>query len=100
MVAFAGNVKGSPNFGTTGNGDRCCSFELGSSFLGKSSRKTTWVRINAYGDLVDRIEARIQKGSYVVVDGQLVNRRGRSGELVEIRARDVVIHNKAEGERE
>lgn len=89
QVWLSGNVGGSVKQGKTRDDSLACSFSLASEAMG---RGTTWVRVNAYGDIaLDCIDS-LDKGAYCSVIGELMNREGRHGEITEVRAISVIIH--------
>lgn len=88
----SGNVKGKITFSPTGSGTNACSFTLASDRHASGGVVTAWIKINAYGDgLVDICRRRLNKGVYVLVEGELMNRDGQMGELTEIRAKDIIF---------
>lgn len=94
-VTIAGNVSGPIKYGETGGGDAACSFVLA---IDKGTANTTWVRINVYNGLVKVCEAKLEKGQYVIVAGELMNRQRRvttnvdeNQQLTEVRAIDLVF---------
>lgn len=92
-VLVSGNVTTRIEYGTTGSGSPVCSFVLASSRPGANGiTLTSFVKINAYSSgLVDVCRGRLCSGAYVIVEGELMNRDGRIGELTEVRARDLVF---------
>ena len=86
-VWLAGNIGGRIIFGRTRDDDLACSFSVASDHGGG----TTWARVNAYGTVAAQCQGRAEKGVYVMVRGELMNRHGQFGELTEIRALDVVF---------
>jgi single-stranded DNA-binding protein len=44
-----------------------------------------------YGDLALVCEDRLKKGGYAIVDGELMNRSLPVGELVEVRAHEIIF---------
>ena len=89
QVWLSGNVGGNVKQGKTRDASLACSFSLASEANG---RGTTWVRVNAYGDIaLDCIDS-LDKGAYCSVIGELMNREGRHGEITEVRAISVIIH--------
>lgn len=80
----SGNVA-SPKFASTYSGEECASFVM---VMEDKGRKTTTVRVNVYGGLVRVCRARLEKGVYVVVSGELMNRSER---LTEVRAKDLAF---------
>jgi single-stranded DNA-binding protein len=56
------------------------------------SSLTAFVPVNIFGESLVRVcQERLRKGIYVIVEGELMNRPGQHGELMEVRARDVVF---------
>lgn len=91
-VWLAGNVSGSISWSATDNGTPTCTFQMACDRKTKDATMTTWVKVNAYGPgLVEACRGRLTKGTWVMVDGELMNRDGRLGELTEVRAREVVF---------
>jgi single-stranded DNA-binding protein len=93
-VIISGNVGGQMSFKATGNGSAACSFFLASDRHSSGGAVVSaWVKINAYGDNFVRIcRSRLEKGVYVLVEGELMNRDGpQLGELVEVRAREIIF---------
>lgn len=87
-TVVAGNVTKDIGFGTTDGGDEFCSFTLVSEKKGK--RKRTLLRVNIYQPgLVDLCRKRLQDGSFVVVDGELMNPDHKAG--CEIRCQEIVF---------
>jgi single-stranded DNA-binding protein len=90
QVKISGNVGAPISYGTTGSGAPAVSFMLASD-RNKSDGAgaiTVWARVNAYGPvLVSQCRAHLEKGSFVLVDGELMNRAGQHDELTEVRAR-------------
>ena len=87
-VWLSGNVGGKIVKSTTSDGNPACSFMLASNQVG---REATWVRINCFGELVTKIQDKLKKGAYFSVEGELMNRQGKYGELTEVRAKDIVF---------
>ena len=94
-VTLAGNVSGGIKYCETRKGVPTCSFQIASDrHANGKTVVTAWVKINVYGNkLVSPCQAKLKKGSYVIVTGELMNRDGRLKELVEVRARDIVFTN-------
>ena len=93
-VIYSGVVSGSITFQETKlKKTPACSFSLVSSRRGpKNSYVSSKVKINAYGDyLYDLCSKDLDKGVYVVVQGELMNRSGQYGELTEIRAIEILF---------
>jgi single-stranded DNA-binding protein len=93
-VVISGNVGDRTTYGKTGSGVPCCSFSVASDRKDGREIITAWVRVNVYGDeLVGDCKERLEKGVYCIVDGELMNRDGKVGELTELRARGIVFMN-------
>ncbi len=91
-VVISGNVGKYITFGDTSAGTPACSFSIASDrHTGQDGIISAWVKINAYGDVVRICKERLQKGSYVAVTGELMNRTVSSMELVEVRAREILF---------
>ena len=92
-VVLSGNVGGGIKFEETTKGIPSCSFQVASDRHAHGEVVTAWVKINAYGPgLVTTCKTRLKKGSYVIIEGELMNRDVRGyKELVEIRAREVIF---------
>lgn len=88
----SGNV-GDVIFGKTRNDTSACSFMLATE---KAQNEPVWVRINVYGQLAAICGSKLNKGDYVMVDGELMNRSSKvdSDKMVEIRCMDIVFTRK------
>lgn len=93
LVAVSGNVTGAkPVFTTTHDGKPACSFEIASHRAVSGGQVKAYLRINVYVEALVRLcESRIDKGEYVIVHGELMNRDGQHGELTEVRAREIIF---------
>lgn len=90
-VSISGNV-GKLEFATTGNGSPVCNFQMASDRRARDNTITAWVKVNVYSKgLVEVCRSRLRKGLKVWVEGELMNRDGRLGELTEVRARKVLF---------
>jgi single-stranded DNA-binding protein len=91
-VIISGNVSGNIHYGSTGQGSSALSFSLASDRKVNGSTITAWVKVNVYLDPLVRIcKARLDKGGYILVEGELMNRDGVHGELTEVRAREIIF---------
>lgn len=79
----SGNVGSRISYGVTDEGVPAVSFDI--AVEEKSTR--TWVRVNAFGGLVEICRDRLREGGYVQVVGRLMNRKRRT----EIRAEQIVF---------
>lgn len=99
-VIISGNVGSHISFNETGNGSAACSFHLASDRYVANGKVSAWVKINVYGDkFVAICQNRLQRGCYVLVEGELMNRDGQLKELVEVRAREVIFLSSGEAEK-
>jgi single-stranded DNA-binding protein len=88
----AGNVSGNITYSSTDGGTPTVTFQMACDRKAKDTVLTTWVKVNIYGHgLVEACRGRLTKGAYVMVDGELMNRDGKLGELTEVRAREIVF---------
>ena len=100
----AGNVTNTITFAKTGKGADVCTFTMACDRYMADGTVTVWVKVNVYmGALVQRCRERLARGTYVVIEGELMNRDGRIGELLEVRAREIIfppgpVRDGAEGE--
>lgn len=91
-VFLSGLVAGRISFDSTENGSGAVSFELETTR--PATNRTTvvaLVKVNAYGSLVEVCRHHLEVGSYVVLEGELMNRRGKYGSILEVRARDILF---------
>lgn len=89
-VVFAGHVSDRMTFGRTGNGLDVCTFILASERPSNRGTLTACVKINVYiADLVAECRRKLEKGCYVLVEGELMNRDSPSGRATELRAWEV-----------
>lgn len=91
--SIIGNVGGNITFGHTGNGESCCSFSVAIErrYPGRTS-KTVWARCNLYGDTrVALYRERLVTGAYISVEGELMQREGDCGALLEIKVQDILF---------
>jgi single-stranded DNA-binding protein len=92
-VYLGGNLSDSAKFRETGSGKPCCSFKMACDRRGVGGDTiTVWVKVNVYVEpLVELCRTRLQKGLYLVVVGELMNRDGDRGELIEVRAQQLIF---------
>lgn len=79
----------SVEFGQTKvRGDRVCSFIL---IIPEDRNNKTKVRVNVYGGAVEACDRFLKDGSYVIVDGKMMNRVCKQkGDIVnEVRCEDI-----------
>ena len=94
LVVISGNVGSSINYGTTTAGDPACGFSIASDkHLGGGNTATLWCRVSCYSPfLVDLCKSKLHKGALITVQGELFSRKGQFGEVIEIRAKDLIFH--------
>lgn len=91
-VFLSGLAVGRISFDSTENGSEACSFELETSRpAANGSTIAAVVKVNAYGRLAEECRDCLARNSYVVLEGELMNRRGKFGSVLEVRARDVLF---------
>jgi single-stranded DNA-binding protein len=92
QVTISGNVKEKMSFASTANQTPACTFQLASDRHSSSGVVTAFVKVNCYGEgLVNACRAKLAKGVYVIVAGELMCRDGQLGDLVEVRAREIIF---------
>jgi single-stranded DNA-binding protein len=91
-VVISGNVTSDISFGQTRGGSEVCTFEMVSERPSANGGHRVYAKINVYMEaLVAVCKDRLEKSRYVIVEGELMNRDGRSEELTEVRARDIIF---------
>jgi len=92
-VVISGNVGAGIKYHQTTKGTPSCSFQLASDRHAHGDVLTAWVKINMYGEgLIHACKPRLRTGSYVIIEGELMNRNSREfKDLVEVRAREIVF---------
>lgn len=91
-VFLAGNVLDNIEYGKVGNGSEALTFQIASDRKSASGVVTAYVKVNVYVEGLIRIcKLKLIKGCYVVVEGELMNREGRHGDLLEVRAREIIF---------
>lgn len=91
-VVISGNVTGRYRFHDTHSGTAACTFTIASDRHSSDGVVTCYAKINVYAPgLVELCRGRLKKGDYLIVEGELMNRRDRGTELTEVRAREVVF---------
>jgi single-stranded DNA-binding protein len=85
----SGNVASDVHYGETGRGDSACNFRI---CVEEAHKPLVYVRVNVYGGNVDVCKMRsLGRGDYVIVEGELMNRKGQDDFLTEIRCKKIVI---------
>ena len=88
-----GAVVSDVRYNNTKGGDLACSFRIA---INQPYKNTLYIRVNVYGGNVVVCERRkLVIGDFVVIDGELMNRRGNDEVLIEIRCREIVIVSSA-----
>lgn len=91
-VFLSGNVLDNIEYGSVGKGAEACTFQLASDRKTASGVVTAYVKVNVYVEGLIRIcKMKLAKGAYVVVEGELMNREGKYGDLLEVRAREIIF---------
>ncbi len=91
-MIVSGNVSGDIRFGRLPDESPVMSFSMASDRKTESGVITAWIKVNVYiGPLVDICQQRLTRGSYVLVDGELMNREGQHGKLTEVRAQEIIF---------
>ncbi len=99
-VFLGGNVATAVQFGTTTEGHPCCGFSIVVERDRAESREpvTTVVRVNVFvAALVQVCRQHVRKGVYVTVQGELMNRVVDGTNLLEVRAREVIVMTRFSG---
>jgi hypothetical protein len=86
---ISGYVDDGFTTGETGDGEFACSFFL----ISDNSVHSVKSRVNSYGALAEECERQVYTGTYCVITGELMNRRGKFGRITEIRARKIEFFN-------
>ena len=91
-IVISGNVTSEVKYNQTHRGVDVCTFGIVSERSSGSGSHKVFAKINVYMDhLVLRCRDRLKSGGYVIIEGELMNRDGRSEALTEVRARDLVF---------
>lgn len=91
-VIISGNVLGSIEYGRMTNGAEACGFSVASDRHSANGVVTAFVKVNVYVEGLIRIcKTKLLKGTYVLVEGELMNRDGQHGDLTEVRAREIIF---------
>jgi single-strand DNA-binding protein len=103
-VQLTGNLGNNPEVKNFDNGNKVARFSLATKeeYVTRSGEKTSntqWHFISGWGKIAERIENELQKGSFVSVEGRIVNRNyvdknGQKKYITEIVANDIVISQK------
>jgi single-stranded DNA-binding protein len=91
ITVLSGNISDVIYSRTATKGDDVCSFTI---FIDKDREHTTLVRVNIFGPLTLACKDReMQKGDFVIVEGELMNRvlKTTQERALEVRCRDIKI---------
>ncbi|MDI1354301.1 MAG: single-stranded DNA-binding protein [bacterium] len=104
-VQLTGNLGNNPEIKTFENGSKLAKFSMATkeeftTGSGEKSSSTQWHFVTAWGKTAQRIEAELQKGSFVSIEGRLVTRNytdknGQKKYVTEVVANDVFVTNKS-----
>ena len=91
-VVLSGNTTGKIDFSRTDSGTDACTFTLASDRHSAGGVVTAFVKVNVYVEaLVKLCRLRLQKGSYILVEGELMNRVTPAGKTIEVRAWELLF---------
>ncbi len=103
-VQLTGNLGSKPEIKTFESGSKLATFSLATNEeittkKGDTKTDTQWHLIAAWGKLADLIEAELNKGSHVSIDGRLttrnyVDKAGQKRYVTEVVATDVLVKSK------
>jgi len=104
-VQLTGNLGKDPEIKIFDGGGKLAKFSLATkeeytNKNGERTSSTTWHFVTAWGKIADRVEAELQKGSFVSVEGRIQTRNytdkdGQKKYSTEIVANDIVLNNRA-----
>jgi len=91
-VVVSGNVGEILHSFTKTSKKAACSFMVASQ---QSQMSVTWARINVYGINAEKCKERLFKGDYILVEGELMNRRvEQKDSLLEVRGLKITFLTK------
>ena len=91
-VVLSGEVQDRIRFGQTPKGIECLSFWLTCDRSHVVHNTVLNVKVNAYGEeFVDVCRDKLEEGIYVLVEGELMERRFRGTLLTEVRANEIIF---------
>lgn len=91
-VILSGNVTGKIEYGRTDSGSEVCAFIVASDRHTSGGVVTAYIKVNVYIEgLVKLCRNRLDKGCYLLVEGELMNRSVPSGKLTEVRAWEIIF---------
>jgi single-strand DNA-binding protein len=103
-VQLTGNLGADPEIKTFDTGNKLARFSIATSeeFFSKGEKKSQiqWHLIAAWGKVAERIEEELKKGSFVSLEGRLVNRNymdknGQKKYITEVVVADFSVNQKA-----
>lgn len=92
-VVVSGNVTGKIEYAQTSDArSEVCTFTLASDRHSSGGIVTAYVKVNVYIEgLVRLCRSKLEKGCYIIVEGELMNRTTPSGKLTEVRAWELLF---------
>jgi single-strand DNA-binding protein len=103
-VQLTGNLGNTPEIKIFDDGGKLAKFSLATNEQfttrnGEKSSNTQWHFVTARGKMAERVESELQKGSYISVEGRLVNRNyvdknGQKRYVTEIVANEITVNRK------
>lgn len=104
-VQLTGNLGNKPEVKLFDNGSKVARFSMATSeeYTTRKGEKTTdtqWHSISVWGKLADLVEAELNKGTHVSVEGKLITRNytdksGQKRYVTEVLATDVLVKPKS-----
>ena len=91
-VVLSGNVTGQIDYATTDTGSEVCTFVLASDRHANGGVVTVFAKVNVYIEALVRLcRNKLEKGCYLLLEGELMNRQAPSGKLTEVRAWEILF---------
>ena len=104
-VQLTGNLGKDPEIKNFDKGGKLAKFSMATreeyvNKAGEKTENTQWHFITAWGKVAERIETELKKGSFVSIEGRLVNRNytdknGQKKYITEIVVNDLVVNERA-----
>lgn len=104
-VQLTGNLGNDPEIKNFENGNKLARFSMATNEeyttrTGERATNTQWHFVTAWGKAAERVESELKKGSFVSIEGRLVNRNytdknGQKKYVTEIVANEIVVSQKA-----
>ncbi len=104
-VQLAGNLGNDPEIKTFENGNKLARFSMATNEEyttrnGEKATNTQWHFVTAWGKIAERVETELKKGSFISIEGRLVNRNytdknGQKKYITEVVANDIAVNQKA-----